>query len=68
MIGDKGLIGLPGDPGELGEKVHTQKNLSLRHGSALVYRDGMASHLKNPIFTVNLLPILILTTKIGGEK
>lgn len=27
MIGDKGLIGLPGDPGELGEKVHTQKNL-----------------------------------------
>ena len=23
MRGDKGLIGLPGDPGELGDKVYT---------------------------------------------
>ena len=39
--------------------------ITIRHGSALVYRDGMgvlASHLKNPIFTFNLLPISIVTT------
>ena len=37
-------------------------DLSLRHGSALVYRDGMGVLASLTILTFNLLPISILTT------